>query len=525
MSSLKNEYDSQVLTMIKVLYVDDELDLLDVAKLFLEEEGFEVETTASVKEAISLVSRGDYDIIISDYEMPEMNGIEFLKIIRKNFGSIPFILFTGKGRESVVIEAINNGANFYVQKGGDIDSMFAMLKQKIVDGVINERRSINLDTIINFLIYMVGSNYVEVEEILKMACRLLKVDGVYTAFKEDNKLKIRHSLGIINKAYLEMVVSKGKGMGWQVFSSGKGMIVNNYFVNDKIDHEAIVDDAVRKEGIVSGIAVPISSPTGNLGILYFFTRTKREFSQEDLKLLSSFGSLIGIEINKQKIMREQEKLNNNLIETNKKLNLMSSNTRHGINNQITAIYGLLGLITEGTEETKTKEYLLRIQNILDIMKLDIINTELYQKNGINNPQWYSTIEMEKHFSKIYPNILIVNNAKDLEIYADSSLMLAVNNLIDNTLRHGEKATKIIISYQILPDGKLLFFYEDDGIGIKDEEKDKSFDPGFGKNTGQGLSLVKEILAVAKIEIKETGEFGKGVRFEALIPVGIYRIKQ
>ena len=62
--------------------------------------------------------------------MPEMDGIELLALVRKQYGHLPFVLFTGKGREQVVIRAINEGADFYVQKGGDPGAQFAELAHK-----------------------------------------------------------------------------------------------------------------------------------------------------------------------------------------------------------------------------------------------------------------------------------------------------------------------------------------------------------------------------------------------------------
>ena len=72
-----------------------------------------------------------YDAIVSDYQMPGMNGIEFLQHIRHSGNTLPFIIFTGKGREEVVIEAINSGADSYLQKGGNPQSQFAELALKI----------------------------------------------------------------------------------------------------------------------------------------------------------------------------------------------------------------------------------------------------------------------------------------------------------------------------------------------------------------------------------------------------------
>jgi len=117
--------------MISVLVVDDEIDILKIEKMFLELSGdLSVQTSISAYNAIELMKNEIFDVIVSDYNMPGMDGLELLKYIRKR-SNIPFIIFTGKGREEIVIEAINSGVDFYIQKGGEPKACFAELEHKI----------------------------------------------------------------------------------------------------------------------------------------------------------------------------------------------------------------------------------------------------------------------------------------------------------------------------------------------------------------------------------------------------------
>jgi DNA-binding response OmpR family regulator len=117
---------------IHILAVDDEPDLCALTKEFLERAGeIEVDTTGSVREARMALAKKHYDAILSDYQMPDENGIEFLKTLRAVGIRTPFILFTGKGREEVVIEALNCGADAYLQKGTRPVPQYAELEHRI----------------------------------------------------------------------------------------------------------------------------------------------------------------------------------------------------------------------------------------------------------------------------------------------------------------------------------------------------------------------------------------------------------
>jgi PAS domain S-box-containing protein len=127
--------------MISVLFVDDEPELLAMSRIYLEKGGgMSVVTAISASDALSLLRKQKFDAIVSDHIMPGMDGLEFLKTIRNKGDRTPFIIYSMKGREHVILEALNSGADFFIQKGGDAGAQFAEMKHKILSAV-RERRT------------------------------------------------------------------------------------------------------------------------------------------------------------------------------------------------------------------------------------------------------------------------------------------------------------------------------------------------------------------------------------------------
>lgn len=91
----------------RILMVDDDESLLEIGSLFMEKFGFRVYTSTSGQEALSLISSNKFDAIISDFQMPGMNGLELLKSLRANGYDIPFIMLTGHGSEEIASDALN----------------------------------------------------------------------------------------------------------------------------------------------------------------------------------------------------------------------------------------------------------------------------------------------------------------------------------------------------------------------------------------------------------------------------------
>jgi len=125
---------------VRVLHVDDDPEFTDltVAALRRENEGFEVTTAASASEGLDRLTERDIDCVVSDYDMPGENGIEFLQTVREEHGDLPFILFTGKGSEEVASDAISAGVTDYLQKGGGTDQ-YTVLANRVQNAVDRRR--------------------------------------------------------------------------------------------------------------------------------------------------------------------------------------------------------------------------------------------------------------------------------------------------------------------------------------------------------------------------------------------------
>jgi PAS domain S-box-containing protein len=214
-----------------------------------------------------------------------------------------------------------------------------------------------------------------------------------------------------------------------------------------------------------------------------------------------------------------------LQEANRKLNLMSSITRHDINNQLTIIGGYLSLLETGGTSLKIAEVIQILQAANTKIQRILKFTKEYQDVGIKTPVWQvlgETITTARTTIDAGTVRFTYGHACDeAEICADPMLFRVFSNLIDNSLRHGETVSEIRVDCTE-KDNKLVIVYEDNGIGISDRIRPVLFERGKGKNTGYGMFLIREILAITGFLITENGEPGKGVRFEIVVPAESFR---
>jgi PAS domain S-box-containing protein len=209
----------------------------------------------------------------------------------------------------------------------------------------------------------------------------------------------------------------------------------------------------------------------------------------------------------------------------RKLNLLSSITRHDILNQLMTLRGFLSILEQKQPNPMLREYFQKINAAAQRISAMIRFTKEYEEIGVHAPAWQDTrtiVDIAAKETSLGKVKLNNNLPGGTEVFADPLVAKVFYNLMDNAVRYGGKITTIRFSVKD-HDGDRIIVCEDDGDGVPGEEKEKIFERGFGKNTGLGLALSREILSITGITIRETGEPGKGARFEMTVPKEKWRI--
>ena len=217
---------------------------------------------------------------------------------------------------------------------------------------------------------------------------------------------------------------------------------------------------------------------------------------------------------------ERRKTEEALRRTNHQLTLLTGITRHDILNKITVMLGYLTLVKRRSTDPALEEYLKKMEDTIAVIRSQIEFTRVYQNIGSHEPQWLVLDSVIPH-TNVPVTISLHTDVQGFSVFADPMLEKVFFNLLDNSVRHGQRVSGIrVTAHQ--SGGDLIVVWEDNGVGIQEGEKEQIFDRGYGKNTGLGLFLVREILSLTGITISETGTPGVGARFEITVPRGTYR---
>jgi signal transduction histidine kinase len=210
---------------------------------------------------------------------------------------------------------------------------------------------------------------------------------------------------------------------------------------------------------------------------------------------------------------EKKETDHALRQAHEKLNMLSSITRHDIMNKLMTLRGYTRLIQNTVQDPEIRLYADTIDHAARAIDEQLQFTRDYQDLGMQSPAWLVVADIldQVRGQLELGRIRLETRVEGIAVCADPLFSRVWYNLIDNTLRHAPQATGVRVTAEENRDG-LILVYEDDGPGIPADQKERIFERGIGKNTGLGLFIVREILAITGMTIHETGVAGKGVRF-------------
>jgi len=454
---------------ITVLVVDDEPELLDLTATFLKKERdeFVVETFQSADVALSYIEKNDVDAIVSDYDMPKLDGLDFLEQVRET-DDIPFILFTGKGSEQIASEAISRGVTDYLQKQTDT-SQYSLLANRIINSAEKYRASQQLEQ--------------SQEKFSKLVTNSSDVLGIV-----DKNARFKYISPVCEDV---LGYDQQELIGSVAFSlmppEDREQAMNEFFTAvEEPDSEPVIEHRWEKK---NGEIIPVE------------TRGTNMFDDDFIDGFVVNGRDISEIKNRQRQIKKQ----------NKQLTEMHNALSHDIKSPLQVALNSLVLYCE--EDDKT--YLQKVEHALN--RIDVLVEQiLTMTEHETTPKDTEQIGLQDISERVW-NIIETENATleidgTREFNADPSrIQQVLQNLFLNAIEHSEGEVTISVG---TIDSRI--YVEDTGPGIPENEWGDVFESGYTtkqNNTGLGLNIVNQIVDGHGWDVEITEGSRSGARFE------------
>jgi len=457
---------------IRVLVVDDDPDLLDLTASFLQRERteFDVETTSDPESALERLETDPSDAIVSDYEMPGMDGLEFLEAVREQHDGIPFILFTGKGSEEIASKAISKGVTDYLQKSTD-SSQYSLLANRITNAY---------------------EQYAATKRLEQSQRKFSKL-----------VMNSTDMLGIVNtQGYFEYISPACEHILGFEQQELIGECAFDYMPVD--DRQEVMEqffEAVENPGMEPVIEHRFRTSDGDYTTLE--TRGKNMFDDDFIDgFVANARDISALKEREQELKQQNERLTD--------VQTMIADD----------LQGPLGVAANSIvlyRESGDEEHLNRVKRSIDRIEgiISRVVAMAEDETGVDELTQVSLRNVARNAwgmtgSDTDRAELHVVDSRELE--ADpTALQYAFENLFENAIQHSKSDVTVTVGTT-----ESGVYVADDGPGIPEEARSDVFEAGYttlAGNAGFGLNLVKQVVVGHGWEIDLTESDGGGVRFE------------
>lgn len=508
---------------ISVLCVDDEPGLADLAATFLErsDDDLTTSTAESAQEGLDYLDENHVDCIVSDHDMPGMDGLEFLKVVRETYPEISFILFTGHGSEEIASDAISAGVSDYIQKQKG-NEQYVVLGQRIHE-VVGKYHSPNQkpETATS------GTDQADPESVLREMYNIISSPD--QPFEEQVGALLELGRQELDVAYGTFSQIQGDDYIFEVVDADDNSIqagdvvpvsATNCEIVASTEQTLVLGDIERDApeetdragydewGIACYLGAPVSLDNEVYGTFCFYDTEPRagQFSEWEVTLVDLMSRWVGYEL-----QRQQDTVR--LQDQNDKLEEFAALVSHDLRNPLNVLEGYLEL----AEETGDADHFQRCYRATDRMDA-LIDDLLSLARAGSMIDETETVSFGSLVEECWQTVEMASGTLQMEldtgttIEADKSrLKQILENLIRNAFEHGNDETTVTIG--ALADG---FYVADDGPGIPEDKREVVFESGFSTSdngTGFGLSIVREIVEAHGWEIRVTDAEAGGAQFE------------
>jgi PAS domain S-box-containing protein len=468
--SFNSQSTTIVLDEIRLLHVDDDPPMIDLTEDMLarEDDRFKIMSESDPRVALDKLDEFDVDCIVSDFDMPQLNGLEFLNAVREEYPELPFILFTGKGSEEIASDAISSGVTDYLQKEGTPDQ-YAVLANRVKNAVKQYRAE-------------------------------KKIEQIQQRFRK----LIEHSTDVIS-----IVDQNGR---WQFLTPSSQRILGyepEELVGDiGFDHVHSDDQAEAIRKFNEAINNPDWIPT----VEFRFDHPEKGWIwlENHARNMVNDPDINGFVVHTRDITERKEKTQK-IERQNEWLEEFTDIVSHDLRNPLAVARGQLEFLREQSDTDRVH----KVESALDWMEQIIDRTSTLARSGQTDTE-SSPVDLEAIVTQTWETIttdeasLCVEGSAKILANTDQMHEL-MENILQNAVDHG--GSDVIVRVGVLEDG---FFVADDGPGIPESDRESVLESGVSmkeNGVGLGLAICKRIIENHGWEVEITESWDGGTRFE------------